>query len=134
MEALTSEVLSHLLEQKEVQQWKSGPYGEYGDNEQNTVLQNIINFLPSNMALDLIIILILIEVSCYYKHQIQVSLYSITACIFCSLWTIVKDQITCCKYSAFAIEDFIMSTRKHHRDYTLIYYTTYMSHLLHEPS
>lgn len=65
MEALTSEVLSHLLEQKDVQQWKSGPYGEYGDNEQNTILQNIINFLPSNMALDLIIILILIEVSCY---------------------------------------------------------------------
>ena len=32
------------------------------DNEQN---QNIINFLPSNMALVLIIILILIEVSCY---------------------------------------------------------------------
>jgi len=30
MEALTSEVLSHLWEQKEVQQWKSGPYGEYG--------------------------------------------------------------------------------------------------------
>jgi len=27
-----------------------------------------------------------------------------------------------------------MSTRKYYRDNTLTYYTTYMSHLLHEPS
>jgi hypothetical protein len=102
------------------------------DNEHTTILQNISNFSPNNMALDLnhyfhtdwsIMLLELSDPNKPLHHDCLHILFTLNDC-----------QRPNYLYSALAIKDFIMSTWKHYRDNILTYYTTYMSHLLHEPS
>ena len=102
------------------------------DNKHTTVLQNINNFSPSNMVLDL---------NYYFNTDWSIMLLELSDprkplhhdCLHI-LFTLSHRQTPNYLYSTLAIEDFIMSTWKHYTDNTLTYYITYMSHLLHEPS